>query len=284
MIFLTTNADGRNTEGIGAMVQYQMFCYCLSKHLGVDYVFSKFKNLQHWQYHYEDQQKFVNDVNVFFNIPSSKIESIESIEKISVQPNDKELADIINSSLNKNIIIDISPITLMQYGQSNIEVIEKNNWLRDLKSNISFDQKSIYENYDQYFNVAIHIRKFTKTDCDPSAIRDLYDVSKNQYYVNLIDDIIKKYQDKKLKIHIYSQGNDSDFFKLKRDNLVEFHVEEHPLTSLYHMINSDVFVMANSSLSYIVSLYRSGLTYKKNNFYHSTYLDTIRLSRTGNML
>lgn len=276
MIYLTTNSDGANTEGIGAMVQYQLFCYCLAQQMNVEYVFSGFKNLHHWQYYNIDQQTFVDDVNRFFNLPSSTPQSLEMFEKISIQTVDEKLYQLVDS--NRDVIVDIPPATLMQYGQSNIVRIEKNNWIKDLQSRIQVSPNMIDLSYkDTCLNVAIHIRKYTQTDCDPSSIRDLYDQSKQVYYCNLIEEISKIKSDKNIRIHVYSQGLQTDFDFLSQYNNVQLHIEEYPLSSLYSMIKSDIFVMANSSLSYIASLYRTNTTYKKNNFYHATYSKNMHL-------
>jgi hypothetical protein len=281
MIYLTTNSDGGNTEGIGAMAQYQIFCYCLARHLNVNYSFFGFKNLTHWQYYNVTQEKFETDVNKFFNFPNDIPSNIQDFEKVSISNIDQNIYNLINA--NRKLMIDITPAALMKYGQANIQKIEKNDWLKPLRSNIQIDSNLIDSDYkEQSFNVALHIRKYTKTDCDPSPIRDLYDDSKKEYYINLTGSIYEKYKHENLKIHIYAQGTEAEYIFLKSDH-VKFHIEEYPLISLYHMIKSNVFVMANSSLSYIASLYRDNITYKKSNFYHETYSSTKVLNQFGNI-
>ena len=69
MIHLFTNADGNQTEGIGAIAQCQIHTYTLSKLFGINYASTKFKNLQHYQ-EYDTQENFCNDVTNFFNFPN----------------------------------------------------------------------------------------------------------------------------------------------------------------------------------------------------------------------
>ena len=49
---------------------------------------------------------------------------------------------------------------------------------------------------------------------------------------------------------------------------IKFHIDEHPLTSLYHLIKSDVKVLSNSSFSYISSIYGEGVSIARTNFHH----------------
>ena len=69
MIYLYTSADGKNTEGIGAMAQYQIHTYTLSRALGVEFIGQNFTNLQHYQ-KYSTQEQFNMDCSKFFNFPS----------------------------------------------------------------------------------------------------------------------------------------------------------------------------------------------------------------------
>ena len=272
MIYLTTDSDGGNTEGIGAMVQYQMFCYCLAKQFNVGFCFSGFKNFTHWQYYPITQEQFMEDVNRLFIFPTSvQLSSISMHhEKISVSNVSQDM--FANTQTDRDIIVNVNAGALMRYGQENIAIIEKNEWLKQLESTITLDHDLIDPFYKKgNFNIAVHIRKYTKTDCDPAGCRDLYDASKNTYYNNLITCLLQKYEQHNPKIHIYAQGMEEEYTCLLRGNSVKLHIEEYPLVSLYHMIKSDIFIMSNSSLSYIASLYRQNITYKKHHFYHTTY-------------
>jgi len=62
---------------------------------------------------------------------------------------------------------------------------------------------------------------------------------------------------------------------------VTLHLDEHPLTSLYHMIKSDIRVMSNSSMSYLAALYSQGLSIARDNFPHKT-LNTVYTDYEGN--
>ena len=83
--------------------------------------------------------------------------------------------------------------------------------------------------------------------------------------------------------HIYSRsqtpGDLSQFEAFTKLGLpIKFHIDEHPLISLYHLIQSDVKVLSNSSFSYMSALYGDGLNIVRDNFfcklpYNAVYTD-----------
>jgi hypothetical protein len=75
--------------------------------------------------------------------------------------------------------------------------------------------------------------------------------------------------------YIFSQGNEEEFQFLKKEN-VFLHIEENPLISLYHMINADFLITANSSLSYIAHLLSNHeKCFGRVNFWHKWKKETI---------
>ena len=83
------------------------------------------------------------------------------------------------------------------------------------------------------------------------------------------------------EFHIYSQGQEEWFDNfLNQGWKVHLHINEHPLTSLYHMIKCDIRVMSNSSMSYLAALYGRGLSIARDNFPHAT-LNTVYTDRDG---
>ena len=242
-IYFTTNSDGNHTEGIGAMAQYQIICYVLSKLYNTEYYFTGFKNLTHNQYFDITQEQWCKDITDFFNFPISEV---SDLPRISFHQLDKSLEEFIND--NNNIIIDFESSHLMSFIDNYIDIPEVNIILNELGKNIKLDNSLKYFNKDKQ-NIAIHIRKYTQTDCDLNPRRELFDKSKENYYIDLINQL----NNNNNEFHIFSQGKEENFNFLKKDNVV-LHIEEHPLTSLYHMINTDVLVTANSSLSYVAHL------------------------------
>lgn len=174
-IYLATSSDGKHTEGIGAMVQYQMACYAAAKMYNVKYAFLGFKNLTHYQYFDITQQKFCDDINLFFSLPN-EFDRSEDYDVMNFDRVDNDLLDYVkNHNMEDNIICFISPSGLMRFLENNIKQIEENGWIKNLKSYVKCPI-DIDENKN--LKVAIHVRKFTHTDCDTNPIRDYFDLSK----------------------------------------------------------------------------------------------------------
>lgn len=284
MIFFSANSDGGNTEGIGAMVQAQLLCYSISKFFNLGFHFSKFKNFTHYQHYNVSQEKFMNDVNEFFNFPS--IDESKITKKIKLDRLEKNIInDIIKSTKeDENIILEFNQKNILKFFVSNnlIKESEKNSSIRSLKSNLILNKKfkKPFSKYEK--NIAIHIRKYTSTDCCQSQKRDLFSESKQQYYINLTECLSNLYQEHKSRLRIYAQGNLDEYAflnnsKLSKKHKLSFHIDEYPLTSLFYMINSDVLAMANSSFSWISHLYGNHeLVCVKEGFDHPMYSSNLK--------
>jgi len=267
MIHFTTNPDGKHTEGIGAMAQYQIVCYILSKLYNVGFYFTGFKNLTHYQYFNITQEQWCDNINNFFNLPISKPLDLPIINFSQIN-NDLKIF----LSKNDNIIIDFEYPHLMSFIDNYVDVPEVRNLLSELGTNIILDDKLKYFNKKKQ-NVSIHIRKYTQTDCDLNPRREYFNEKKQQLYLNLIDSL----DSSNIDFHIYSQGDIKDFDFIKGDNIYK-HIEENPLISLYHMIKADALITANSSLSYIAHLLGNHKKcFVRNNFFHRWKNNTINI-------
>lgn len=259
MIYLKTNGNGNHTEGIGALAQYQLYTYALAKMFDCGYTFDGFKNLQHYQYNNVSQEKFSDDASSFFNFVSDKAEG--SFDRVR---NFDALRGYM--SQQENLILELDWCCFGQIMNSSgiIREIEDRGLIEHLQ--LSFDTQQSYFNPGKP-KVAIHIRKFTGTDCDRNPVREVFAEYRKDFYLNLIRGISDMID---AEFHIYSQGRVSDYNFLNGPNVV-MHIEEYPIISLYHMIHSDVLVMANSSFSYIAHLLGHPITLVRTNFYHQTY-------------
>jgi hypothetical protein len=267
--FLTTGSDGCNQEGIGALVQYQLITYHLSRLHNVGYHFTGFQNLQHFQYYCVEPNVFCKDVDELFNLPTQDENAIDRrLYGMSIE----SFADGLDSK--DNVALMLPPGFLMQgyiNRNNNIGIIEEKGYIKQLINNVYLHEQFRYFQPDD-FNISLHIRRFTKTDCDPSPMRQLYDPSKNQEILENAKKIVSKYRNRNPVLHVYAQGDESDFkFLDAAADRVKYHVEEYPIISLYHMIHSDVLIMSNSSFSYVAHLLGKPISYVRKDFYHPTY-------------
>jgi len=291
MIYLSVNSNGNNTEGIGAMVQAQLLCYSITKMLNVGFYFSKFKNFTHYQHYNVSQEEFMNDVNNFFNFPL--IDESKITKKINLDKLEKNVIDDFrkNYQEDKNLILEFDQKTIFRFFIHNnvIREAEKKSIIRSLKNNLILNKK-LKKRFSKYEkNIAIHIRKYTNTDCCQSPKRDYFDESKQQYYINLLECLSILYKNNKTTFRVYSQGSLNEYSFLNSVRLsskkhkLSFHIDEHPLTSLFYMINSNVLVMANSSFSWISHLYgEHELVCVKEGFDHPMYSSNVKIiSKNG---
>jgi hypothetical protein len=270
-LFICHSSDAGNTEGIGAMVQYQIYTYALSKILNIGFAFKPFTRMQHYQYFDITQEKFCSDINNFFNFPNDLSEEAKVID-VKLDDNLINLISNFRTSNNK-ILFNIKDEYFMKKAEQYLDYIENSNILNNIIKNIKIEDNLKYFN-NEFFNICLHIRKATITDCDFSPIRELFDHQSKDKIINILQQSINKFaNNEQYKIHIYSQGKIDDFdFILKNfKNNVIFHIDEYPIVSLYHMINSDLLIMSNSSFSYIAHLLSKNITIVRNNFYHRTY-------------
>ena len=271
MIYLKTNGNGNHTEGLGALAQYQLFTYALAKKHDCGFVFDGFKNLQHYQYNNVTQEKFSEDASAFFNFVSDKaVGRFERIRDLTT------LYELLPAKEDLILELDWCCFGQIMNNPGIIRDIEQQGLIEHLQ--LSFDTQQIYFKPGKP-KVAIHIRKFTGTDCDRSPVREVFTDQRKDFYLNLVRGISEIID---AEYHIYSQGNASDYAFLNGPNVV-MHIEEYPIVSLYHMIHSDVLVMANSSFSYIAHLLGHPITLVRSNFYHQTYDEgRVWLSYDGN--
>lgn len=290
MIYLFTKADGKQTEGIGAVSQCQIHTYTLSKMLGVGFASTKFENLQHYQ-EYDTQENFSNDVTNFFNFPN-QIEPPSDVVKF--EHVDQTFLDFIEKNRNgDDIYVEISNKDLIRVAISNTD--KWSSVIPDLSKLVSIDDSKKYFDEDK-LNISLHITNFIEgRDNDRTAQREQFEQGnrKEKYYIDLLqkfDDIFNRrgrtlFVDKEYHIYSRSQtpGDLSQFEAFTKLGLpIKFHVDEHPLTSLYHLIQSDVKVLSNSSFSYMAALYGDGLNIVRDNFFCKLPYNAIYTDYDGN--
>ena len=289
---LFIRADGLLTEGIGAIAQYQIHTYNLSKLLGVEFASTEFANLQHYQ-GYGTQEEFGKDITKFFNFPN-KIDLTDK-NVVLFERIDQKFLDFVDKNKNeKDLFVEIKEYDLMKFADSNY--LNWNQYINDLSSRIVFDNSKYYFDDDK-LNVSLHIRNFIEgKDNDynnPSRELCSKGDQKEKYYIKLLQKFDKIFNEdnntKSLEkeYHIYSRsqipGDLSEFESFTKLGLpIKFHIDEHPLVSLYHLIRSDVKALSNSSFSYISSLYGNGLSIVRDSFYHKIPENIIYSDYDGN--
>lgn len=277
MIFLTTNTDGWNGEGIGSICQWNLFLFCLAKELGVEISVSPFKNIAHYEYTEYSSEEWSKSFTDFFKFPYETDYDLE----LDFHGTYEDLKTFRDENVNNNqkILIDVPKMFLVEHGQSNIDMYFNKKYLREVRNNLSVD--SSYFASDS-INISLHIRYNNPKDVDFNHTRESFlrhiDSSK---FKNLIGDLKNKHKDELVHLHIHSQGSIENFYdiiNLSTDNFrISCHLNDHPTKDIYHMSNADFLIMANSSYSWICHLLNENPTYVRDNFWHSVYPNAIFL-------
>lgn len=276
-IFLQTNTDGFDSEGIGSIVQWNLLLFCMAKDLGVKISVPPFENIAHYNYTNYTSKEWSESFTNFFKFPYT-LEFDMEFEFDGVYEDLKNFIDE-NFHIDKNISIDIPKKFIVEHGQKNISKYFERKYLDEIKKNITIDVNFFQKDY---LNICLHIRSNNPNDVDFDLNRESFlrhiDESK---FKNIIEELKIKHKTDKVCLHIHSQGDIENFNNLlslsTKNFKIECHLNEHPIVDIYHMSNADYLIMANSSYSWICHLLNYNVTYVRDNFWHSTYPNCIFL-------
>lgn len=240
-------------EGAGSMIELVLSAYIYSKDRYFKFIYNDVRGIDHFIHNGVSSEEWDRSWNSFI--------------RSYLIPSDNNVTNLANIT-NKDTIV-ISNF-YKKYINDNIQSL--NNNLSILRQNYEMTSTNLQTYFSkEYINVAIHIRRYTSTDCDHNPYRDLYEPNNhmNDYFLNIIKRINQKKDHEKMEInfHIYSQGDISFFPSLnqlsKNGYNILFHLDEHPIISLHHMIKADILIMSRSSFSHVAAIYSSGQKFMK---------------------
>lgn len=282
-IYLETNSDGSRSssaikcgknEGIGAILQSQLFLYAICKKLKVEFYNSGFKNIGHSSYSDYSQEEWDNLFTNFFNFSTNKFIS----EKISFPKIDDDFFSYLSNNKEKEVLIYLEPDEVLRYGQSIISEIYEKEYLKYLKHNFILNKNYFSK---KALNICFHIRSINPEDISFIECREYFDNKQDTIYLNLLNNLKKVCYNQKTHLHIYSQGSKDNFLNIINlsENKFEIilHLNENPVSDIYHMSHADLLIMSNSSYSWVSHLLNYNPTLIRDNFWHSTYPNTLKL-------
>ena len=294
-VYLTlTPCGGTGHDGIGSVVYYQLLTYIISKRIGVGFSHSGFDRLSHYDYTNYSHTEWSNCFTRFFNFPFlKKPDKVVTIN--GIYDNLFCLIDQYKNS-EESVLVDMHQPTFAysgaresveQYFIKNIDVLYDKGTIDSIRNNLLFEE-SKYFNQNK-FNISLHIRSINPNDSEFHSQRELYDPLKDFIkYQKLIDQLKHKYRDIDADLHIHSQGDLNHFqeyLKLSNQKFkINLHINDNPWRDLYHMSNSDLFIMSNSSFSHIASLMNTNTIIVRDNFWHFTYPNSIKVDYNYNIL
>jgi hypothetical protein len=219
-------------DGFGAQFQTLMYAILYAESEKNIYVYTPIKNMQH---NYDNRENFIEQIESLMNIKNNYL-NINNTQLLCAKINELKISNLI-SIFDKNLdyYLDGEPIKKLK----NIFWQNKN--------------KNVFKN--NKFNIAVHVRR-------PNSYDDRINGTDtpNDYYLNVINNIRKKHNDKELLFHIYSQGNIKDFEYYKNDDVI-LHIDEELSDTYIGLVGADILVMSASSLSYSAALLSDGEIY-----------------------
>jgi len=277
MIYLTTNTDGWDTEGIGSICQWNLLLFCISRDLEVNPSIPPYKNIAHYDYTSYSSEEWSESFTKFFNFPYETEFDVEydfngSYEDLKVFVEE-------NKNKEEKILINVPKMFIVDHGQSNINRFFEKQYLKEIRDGLKVDG-TYFE--DGVVNISLHIRSNNANDVDFSNSREAFgrhiDSTK---FKTLIGELIEKHKDEQVHLHIHSQGQIENFYDIMELSTESFkitcHLNDHPTKDIYHMSHADYLIMANSSYSWICHLLSGNPTYVRDNFWHSVYPNAVFL-------
>ncbi len=267
--------DGFGTEGIGSMIQFHLLLLFYTDFIGVDFVYPGSINFGHHSYSGYAENEYHNLIDNFFNFPNVKN---DWDEVYNVSNMDDKLFSFIETKhkTTEKILINLHNchIQIQNICNINRNNIFTENRIDKIRNNLIFNGKKYFEDC---LNISLHIRTENPNDVPSEVIspfRECYNFNRDFYrYKNLINFLKENTKNQKSILHIHSQGfttNFTEFLEFKTEEFdIQLHIDDDPISDLYHMSNSDLFIMANSAFSWIASLLNKNKKIVRDN--HHTF-------------
>lgn len=276
-LYLETNTDGFNEEGIGSVVQWNIFLYGICKKLNVNFYAKPFSNIAHYQYNNTTKEKWSEDFTKFFNFNSKK----EFDSTYDFFGSYLELKKFIQFNKHKNISIKIKKEFIANNWFSFINEFYEKRYLEDIKNNLVYPNNTYF--HKDFFNISIHLRTLNSCDIPTYPFMETYLVYTNESHIKNIFNILKqRLCDKNIRVYIHSQGNPENFNNLLEFNEDNFEVilklNDHPINDIYHMSNSDLLIISKSSYSWFSHLLNFNQTMVRDDFFQPMYPNRILLN------
>jgi GR25 family glycosyltransferase involved in LPS biosynthesis len=269
-------------EGFGSIFQYILneisvisYIDTMDKKFNIYYLYSKISDIGHCPSNMkqEDWDSIINNY-MFSLIPDKYKFDVNLLQnkqvgvaEMTIQNTIPFFTELIETG--KKIDIDYILINL-----TNIDKGYLDQYLDYLTPNLIMDKKN------NKFIISLHIRRENKNDNPNESVvrREYYIKSSPIYneltkYYNTLLNLFKSIPNS--EIHIFSQGDISDFNDLNLPKNIFFHLDDDLTSNMNFMISSDIIVLSKSSLSAIINYYSKGINIMRESFWHTLKSDTI---------
>lgn len=253
-------------DGAGAQIQAILSTMLFADELGIKYVHTPFKKLDH---NIDDDKRFASKWESLVNLGSGEL-AVDQIESDKLDVVEVRYTREVKKIENTLFVIR----GCHKFVDRNPDLYLK------LLAKVRHKYAQSTKKPDLYFepsktNVAIHIRRGDVTQQDSKRHISNYFVSN---ILREISSTLKGLGDEPV-FHIYSQGDEEEFSDIARNGIV-FHLNECPFSTFHHMVSADVLVMAKSSFSYSAALFSEGIIIYLP-FWHKPLKNWIVVKRNG---
>ncbi len=236
----------RRSDGGGAQAHAIMSTMAFANMAGLRYVHTPFQEIEH---NNNSDDNWANQWEDFFNLGEGEIPFKElDLSKINViELKRSRHLKFRNNTLyivtNCHDVCDSAPNA---YESIKGKLLQKYNHSNARKPQLNHSAGSL--------NIALHIRRG-----DVSANENAKRHTDNHTILNRLNYILKDLQTEKqnVSIHVYSQGDTSDFLEFQEIG-AKLHLNEDIFSTFHDLRSADVLIMSKSSLSYCAALLSTG--------------------------
>ena len=262
---IAVSSNSYHTDGLGALLQWQLWAYSLSRLHNKKYQFINFQNVAHYKFEKLTSQEFDKKINFYFKL--DKLSNGESKKILKIYDENK------NGNSKSEIIKNRRSI--QRNFDSNINIVYKNKYLIHIGDSLE-KSKTIINNGN--LSVGIHLRIFNQDDnvYDDIDTFKLFDRdSKSVDRVNnIISHIEKEYDEKNIDFYLLIQHDSKkldDITVSKYNNSLYKIIGVDVFETISTLVEVDLLVGANSSLSYICHLLSGKKAYFNKEFRYNLY-------------
>lgn len=119
------------------------------------------------------------------------------------------------------------------------------------------------------FNIAIHIRRGDiELGQETGEIQLTQRWLGNDYYITVLDQILKQLQGRNTAIYLFSQGDRENFKEFTGYQNLHYCMDMSATDSFLHMVRADALIISKSSFSYKPALLSEGIRICPTGFWH----------------
>ena len=264
-------------DGFGSLMEYILGAIFFCDKYGIKYMHTDLKILEHnngiqndvWLALWNDriQKIFLPDVKNTLEFKGN----IQDINQINYVTEFNTLFRLTNPSLLKWIFDqEVNQNKILRHNIISNFINKTKDDIKDFKPNI--------------INIAVHIRKFMKTDCDTGVWREYYEIGNESdiFFQNIIKNLLTILPN--AFVHIYSQ-EEKELFNhfLDISPNISVYTSNSLMHDIVHLSHADILVMSKGSYSRLANFYSKGVKIIRERSNPTLTDKTLYISSSGDL-